>query len=175
MVLRYNKKFNKDVKIKILNKKYLNFKYLSWLKDNNITYYTDQYKSYQSLKKIKLYYENIKKSKNDYLYGIFYKNKHVGNIKLGQINWRHKTGYISYFIGEKNLWGKGIGFSAIYLILELAKKKYNLYKLNAGIVSKNISSKKVLIKNHFKQEGVYRSHILIDGKRYNKLDFGKII
>ena len=51
MVLRYNKKFNKDVKIKILNKKYLNFKYLSWLKDNNITYYTDQYKSYQSLKK----------------------------------------------------------------------------------------------------------------------------
>ena len=66
-------------------------------------------------------------------------------------------------------------FSYIFNFRISKKKKYNLYKLNAGIVSKNISSKKILIKNHFKQEGVYRSHILIDGKRYNKLDFGKII
>ena len=172
MVSHYKKKINKNIEIKILSRKYLNTKYLNWLKDKSVTFYTDQYKTTQSLNKITLYYKKIKKSKNDYLYGIFYKKKHVGNIKLGQINWRHKTGYISYFIGEKNLWGKGIGFSAINLISKLAKTKYKLKKLNAGCYKQNIMSQKILKKNKFKLEGVLKSQVLLDGQRKDQYLFG---
>ena len=35
----------------------------------------------------------------------------------------HKTAEISYFIGEKNLWGKGYMAKAIHEIIKIAKKK----------------------------------------------------
>ena len=67
----------------------------------------------------------------------------IGNIKLGPINFIHKTGEISYFIGEKELWGKGYTTLAIKEIIKIAKKM-GLKKLKAGLYEMNIGSKKVL-------------------------------
>ena len=54
----------------------------------------------------------------------FFKKKkiYIGNIKLGQILPFHKAKFISYFIGEKKLWEKGYGKTAIVEILKIAKK-----------------------------------------------------
>ena len=40
-------------------------------------------------------------------------DKHIGNIKLGPINWIHRYGDISLLIGDKDYWGKGIATEAI--------------------------------------------------------------
>ncbi len=39
--------------------------------------------------------------------------KHIGNIKLGPINWIHRRGDIGVLIGEKDFWGRGIATEAI--------------------------------------------------------------
>ena len=41
------------------------------------------------------------------------KKIHIGNIKLGPIDFIHKNALISYFIGEKKYWGKNITTMAI--------------------------------------------------------------
>ena len=50
-------------------------------------------------------------------------NNHIGNIKLGPINFIHKNAVISYFIGEKKLWKRGYTTLAIEEIIKIAKKR----------------------------------------------------
>ena len=113
------------------------------------------------------------------MYGIYLKNNnrdiHVGNIKLGPINYNHKSLYISYLIGNKNFKNQGIATQSIYLIINLAKKKFKLKKLFAGTYSINKASKRVLLKNKFKCEGKLRSSIVFKNKRYDSLIYGKIL
>ena len=88
-----------------------------------------------------------KKSKSEFLYGIFLvSNKnHVGNIKIGPINKIHKTTFISYFIGNSKLRSKGIMSEAFNQIFNLAKKfKIKKFKLEFMIkifLAKNIKKK----------------------------------
>ena len=99
---------------------------------------------------------------------------HVGNIKIGPINFIHKNAEISYFIGEKKLWGKGYATLAIKEIVKLAKKK-GLKKLRAGLYQMNTGSKKVLINNGFKIEGVFKSEIVYKKKRFDLIWFGRVL
>ena len=100
--------------------------------------------------------------------------KHIGNIKLGPINTTHKTAEISYFIGEKKFWGKGLTTLAISEIIKIAKKK-GIKKLKAGFVEMNKGSKKVLTRNGFKIEGKFKSEAIYRGRRVNTFWLGKIL
>ena len=153
-------------------------KYLTWMNDLEIHKYTEQKYIKHSLTQIKRFVKEKNKSKNEFLYGIFLKrnnlNTHIGNIKLGPINFIHKTGVISYFIGEKDLWGKGYTTLAIKEIIKIAKKK-GLKKLKAALYEMNIGSKKVLEKNGFKIEGRFKSELIFKNKRVDHYFFGKIL
>ena len=137
--------------LKILNKKDVNDKYLKWMNDKKIHKYTEQINKKHSIKKIKNYLEKVRKSKNQTLYGIYDKKKniHLGNIKLGPINYKKKSSFISYFIGENKYHKKGIGTFAIKLIIDLAKNR-RIKRLYAGTYKKNLASIKILKKNKFK-------------------------
>ena len=153
-------------------------KYLKWMNDLEVHKYTEQKYTNHSLTNIRKFVKAKNKSKNEFLYGIFLKRNnfkiHIGNIKLGPINLIHMTGVISYFIGEKELWGGGGATLAIKEIIKIAKKK-GVKKLKAGLYEPNIGSEKVLIKNGFKIEGKFKSEIIYKGKRFNLHWFGKIL
>jgi len=172
------KKLNQIILRKLNLKKDISKKYQSWMNDLEVHRYTEQKYTKHSLNNIRKFVEEKNKSKNEFLYGIFLKknnlNIHIGNIKLGPINFIHKTGEISYFIGEKDLWGKGYTTLAIKEIIKTAKKM-GLKKLKAGLYEMNIGSKKVLEKNNFKLEGKMKSEIIYKGKRYDSYWFGKIL
>ena len=172
------KKLNQIILRKLNLKKDISKKYQSWMNDLEVHRYTEQKYTKHSLNNIRKFVEEKNKSKNEFLYGIFLKknnlNIHIGNIKLGPINFIHKTGQISYFIGEKELWGNGYATLAIKEIIKIAKKK-GLKKLKAGLYEMNISSKKVLEKNGFKIEGKFKSELIFKNKRVNHYFFGKIL
>ena len=130
-----------------------------------------------TIKSVRKYVLAKKKSKLEFLYGIFLEtNKiHVGNIKIGPINKIHKTTFISYIIGNSKFRFKGIMSEAFNQIFNLAKKKFKIKKIQAGIYDNNISSKKLLEKNKFKLEGVFSSQLIYKKKIIKKLIYGKII
>jgi len=165
--------------LKKLNlKKDISKEYQNWLNDFEVQRYTEQKYKKHSLADVRNFVREKNKSKNEFLYGIFLKknnlNTHIGNIKLGPINFTHKSAQISYFIGEKELWGNGYTTLAIKEIIKIAKKK-GVKKLKAGLYEPNIGSEKVLIKNGFKIEGKFKSEIIYKGKRFNLHWFGKIL
>ena len=126
----------KLIKLKKLNlKDNINNKYRKWMNDSEVQRFTEQKYKKHSLKDIRNFVKEKNNSKDEFLYGIFLKenfeNLHIGNIKIGPINWVYRTADISYFIGEKKLWGKGFATLAIKEIISIAKKK-KIKKLQAG-------------------------------------------
>ena len=85
------------------------------------------------------------------MFGIFEKKeeRHIGNIKVGPVNKEKKVADISYFIGEREHWGKGAATEAISLIVEFSFKKLKLKKLYANSYLQNKASMQVLVKNNF--------------------------
>lgn len=162
--------------LKKLTLKDVNSEYCKWMNDKEVTKFTEQRFKRHSITEIKNFIREKNNSKVEFLFGIFMKKKsmiiHVGNIKLGPINRFHRSAEISYLIGNKNFWKKGIGTKAVGMIIKVAKKRFKLKKLIAGCYSNNYGSIKVLKKNLFKKEADLKSQILFKSKRINKLIFG---
>lgn len=169
-----------QVTLKLLRAKDYTSKYLLWMNDKRVTQFTEQRYTKHSKKKILKFIRDKHKSKNEFLFGIFLKNKnkknsHVGNIKIGPINFIHKTSDISYFIGNEKYWGRNIATIAIKKILKIAKKKFKLKKITAGFYQDNLGSKRVLKKNGFLKEGELKNHLIYKNKRVSNFIYGKII
>ncbi len=175
MALHSKKIKPKFIKLKILKSKNISKKYLLWLNDKEVTKHTDLIFEKHTYNSIKKYVSQMYKDKNNYLYGIFYQNKHIGNMKVGPILKPHKTAYISYLIGDKNMWNKGIGTIIIKLIKKICKKKHKLIKINAGVSELHKPSQLVLLKNGFKFEGDFKKQIVFKNKRYSLLKYGCIL
>ena len=168
-----------QVTLKLLEIKDYTPNYLVWMNNKEITLFTEQRHIKQTKKKILEFIKDKQKSKNEFLFVIFLnkKNKivHVGNIKLGPINFIHKTSEISYFIGDKKYWGINITSIAIKKILKIAKKRFRLKKITAGFYQDNIGSKKVLTKNGFSKEGELKKQLIYKNKRVSNFIYGKNI
>ena len=114
-------KMKKDVKIDIDNNIQLRTlikidvteKYVAWLNDYEIMKYTEQKYFEHFFSSVSDFVEQKYNSENDLLFGIFFDGTHIGNIKLGPIRFEHMSAEVSYFIGEKKFWGKGIASKCV--------------------------------------------------------------
>ena len=92
-----------DINLKQLKEKDVTKKYVEWFKNSEIVKYSNnQYKSF-SIKSQKEYIKNVNKNVNADLYGIFIKDKHIGNVLISDFLSMHKRAEISYILGEKEL------------------------------------------------------------------------
>lgn len=133
-----------------------NSKYLCWLNDKEVNQYLETRWSEQSIDTIKDFVKSIRDSYHSYLFAIIYQNKHIGNIKIGPIHPIYKFADISFFIGEKSTWGKGIATEAIRLISDFAFNILGLNRIQAGAFEQNIGSQKALENNGFQKEATFR-------------------
>ena len=149
--------------------------YVNWYNSKEVIKYSDnQYRSF-SLNYQITYVDNCSKNEDLELYGIFDKEKHIGNISLSGLKSYHPTGEISYVIGDTSYWGKGIASEAVNLIIEIASSKHSLHKVFAGVSSKNIASQKVLMKTGFSLEGIRKEHLFYNNEWQDQYDYGLIL
>lgn len=133
--------------------------YVEWLNNPNVNRYLETRYSEQNLQSISEFVRSMLISKNDYLFAILenHTEKHIGNIKLGPINWVHRFAELSYFIGDTASWGKGYASEAIKLAIQFGFEQLGLLKIQAGVYGTNMASIRALEKNGFVLEGVLRS------------------
>lgn len=155
---------NNNVKLRIIGLSDCNENYLNWLNDYETNLYMDTRWIPQTLDSIRQFVSTVTESTNNYLFAVEYENKHVGNIKLGHIDYIHKFADVSYFIGDKSVRGKGVASIAVNLVCGFAFEDVHLNKTIAGTYPQNIASQKVLERNGFKLEGVQKSQYFIDDK-----------
>lgn len=147
-------------------------KYVSWLNDSKVNKFLETRHYKQNINTIKEFVTSQLENNHSFMFAIINNNQHIGNIKLGPINPYHNHSSISYFIGEKECWGKGFATEAIHLICKYAFEELNLHKLESGTYSEAIGSWKALEKNDFKREGILREEVLSDGKYIDVYRYG---
>ena len=106
---------------------------------------------------IKKYIKQHQNNKNENLFRIFYKNKHVGNIRIHFFD--DNTASIGILIGEKKFHSKGIGTKSIKLAVRIIKRK-KVCKILAYIHIKNFSSIKAFKKNGFRRSAKKIKYVL---------------
>ena len=151
-------------------------KYVEWLNNSEVNQYLETRWQVQSLDMINAFVESQRENDHSVLFAIVFNNTdtHIGNIKIGPINRHHNHADISYFIGEKNLWNKGIATEAIRLVCNFGFNDLNLHRIEAGAYSTAVGSWKALEKNGFIREAVFREQVMsgnnyIDVYRYGVL------
>jgi RimJ/RimL family protein N-acetyltransferase len=89
---------------------------------------------------------------------------HIGNVKLGPIDWIHRRAEIGILVGEKTLWGRGYATETIKLVVNYAFRVLDLHKVTAGCYENNLGSQKAFEKAGFQVEGVRRRHSFWEGQ-----------
>lgn len=145
--------------------------YLHWMQDKEVTQFLESRWTKHTLTSIRQYVRQAYSNPSDFLFGIFLKEdgKHIGNIKIGGVNKRHKFADVGLLIGDKKEWGKGYGTEAIKSATRYAFKKLKLNKLMAGIYANNTGSYKAFIKAGYREIGRLKDHRLAKRKYVDEI------
>lgn len=140
--------------------------YINWVNEPEVNKYLETRLCSHTIESLTEYVYSINNDPLSYLLGIYLKEtgEYVGNIKLGPIDKFHKRSYIGLMIGDKNVWGKGIGTESIRVISNYAFNSLKLRKISAGCYVENIASIKSFKKAGFDIEASLKSHWNYDGR-----------
>lgn len=138
--------------------------------DNVRDYLPHPYK----LSDAEFFINSVKKENPRQNFGIEYEGELCGVIGLiVQNDVYKKSAELGYWIGEY-YWGKGIATKAVELITKYGFEKLQIIRIYSSVFENNIASMKVLEKNGFLREGVFKkavikNEIIMDEHRYYKL------
>ena len=167
----------KNVYLRSLDKDGVTKEYLGWLSDEKTNQYLEvRFNPPATLDELHDFIQIVNNSEDSLMLGIFLNKsqKHIGNIKLGSINWSHRVGQIGVLIGDSIEWGKGYASEAIDLITDYGFKKLNLAKINAYCYASNEGSKHAFLKVGYAVEGMQYSQWDVGGIRQDGILLGRI-
>lgn len=104
--------------------------------------------------------------------GVQFEGRIVGFVQLAEINTYEKRASIGVVIGEKNLWGKGIGRTALRLLLDYAFTVRGLERISAEVYGFNQRSMRLMERVGFQKEGVLRQYEIHNGVRQDLHVYG---
>lgn len=118
--------------------------YVRWLNDKEVNSFLETKWNRQDLKSITEFVESQRKNSHSILFAIILResDRHIGNIKIGPVSAHYSHADISYFIGEKNYWKRGIATEAVSLICDFAFHELKLHKVEAGTYDCALGSRK---------------------------------
>ncbi len=181
-----------EICIRRLSKSDVTQNYVDWLNDPEINQFLETRLVPQTIDDCIEYVERMRKDPNQFHFGIFgmklqppwgvssvenstlIGTSHIGNCKLGPINWIHSNGDVSIFIGERSTWGQGAGYQTIMSLLDFGFNILNLHRVNAHVYQGNERSEKLFKKCGFKEEGIEFERVWFNGKYVNVINFGKL-
>ena len=154
----------------------VNEDYYNWLSDPEVNQYLETRFIPNSPQTIAKFVERMDGNPNEILFAIcvLESDAHIGNIKIGPINWVHRYADISLLIGNKNYWGKGFATEAIGLITRFGFQELNMNRLKASCYEGNKGSFKAFLKIGYTHEGTMRKHFFSKGQFQDGYQLGML-
>lgn len=149
----------------IINSEDVSDNYVSWLNDPEVNRFLESRFQRQDIESVKKFVAICDSSQDTFLFGIRSKalgGMHVGNIKIGPIDNHHGLAEIGLLIGERAVWGKGVGTDSIKLVTQFAFNELGIRKITAGCYQSNFGSKRAFEKAGFKVEGIRERHFILN-------------
>ena len=141
-----------------------------WLNDFNVTDYVDKSSrliTYQD--EVEYFENNLKKSDVNKHFSIIdlKTDKIVGVVGLNGINWVNRYASLGIFIGEAEYRNQGYGTEAIKMLLDYGFNYLNLHSIHLSLLDVNERAHKCYLKCGFKDSGIDRDRVFVNGKYYN--------
>lgn len=157
-----------------IEKKDLSGEYYDWMNDYEITRYLESGRFPNSQEGMEAYYQARVNNPNEVFLAVVLKenDRHIGNVKLGSINWVHRHAEIGILIGAKDCWNKGYGTEATVLLMDYAFKRLNLHKIILGVVAEHKAAIKVYENIGFIKEGEISDYLFVDNSYKAKVFMG---
>lgn len=150
-------------------------RYVAWLADPRVNEFLETRYAAQSLEDIKAFVSSMIDSPHSYLFAIVDPGgRHVGNIKIGPVVTRHLYADVSYFVGERDAWGKGYGTSAVRIVTRFGFGRLGLHRCQAGLYESNIGSHRVLEKAGYVLDGRLAKQLRIVDRWEDHVWFGAL-
>lgn len=139
-------------------------RYVRWMNDPDVTRFLESRLGTNDAESIARFVRGVKSDPDSLMWAICDRisGEHVGNVKLGPVNWAHRFGDIGLIIGERAAWGRGIATEVISLVTDYAFSDLWLHKLTASMYEENTGSKKAFAKAGFALEGIRASQYRLD-------------
>lgn len=152
----------------------LNERYLSWLNDPEVTRYLETGIFPSTKERLEIFYDQISRSSDQVILAIVDKNtdQHIGNVKLGPINWVHRKATFGILIGEKEFWGKKIGTEVTQLMVEFGFFGLNLRRIDLGVYAEHEAAVRAYERVGFRLEGRFREALFHEGQYKDHLWMG---
>ncbi len=150
----------------------LNERYLSWMSDPLITQNLIKPSSELQIKDLFEYVNSLKESDNNYIFALrtIKDGTHIGNLRIGPIDWKKRDSKFGIMIGDKSFHGKGIATEALKLTLDFVFNYLKLDTFTLEVTDNNAAAIKVydkigmhkigIIEKGFKKENVQRDLLI---------------
>jgi RimJ/RimL family protein N-acetyltransferase len=150
--------------------------YLEWMNDAQVLRYTESRFTSHSKEDLCDYVTRIN-TDPDFVFRaitLAETGRHIGNVKLGPIDWNHRFGDIGIIIGAKDCWGKNYAAASIRLVADYAFSVLRMHKLTAGCYAINEAAIKAFMKAGFLLEGRRKAQYFCDGRYVDHVYLGLI-
>jgi RimJ/RimL family protein N-acetyltransferase len=167
----------KDLILRSLDVAHAHGAYAQWMLDPEVTRFLEVRFAPPDAAGLEAFIAKMNGSEDDLLLGLFPRTKpqrHIGNIKLGPINQRHRSAPIGIAIGAKDCWGRGFATQAVTALSDYAFDALGLERLEAGFYADNEASQRVFRHAGFVLEGRRRGGRLLNGIRTDEILMGRL-
>ena len=137
-------------------------RYLSWLRNEKINKYLIKPNKNISKEEVLDYCTKLIKSQNNIFLSIFelFSKKHIGNVRIGPIDFVKKVCNFSIMIGDQSCHGKGYGSEIVESCIDYSFESLNMKKFTLSVDSQNLSAIKIYKKNNMILESIKKQKSL---------------
>ncbi|MFQ5953189.1 MAG: GNAT family N-acetyltransferase [Candidatus Omnitrophota bacterium] len=97
---------------------------------------------------------------------------HIGNCGLFEIDNRSRKAKLWIYIGDKEMWHKGLGREALEQLIAYGFENLDLNKIYLYVVEDNERAQKLYKSAGFSKEGVFRKDTFLEGRFKDAVYYG---
>ena len=165
---------SKAIRLRALSLDDVEGNYPSWLNDPLVTQFNSHGQTHYTKEMARDYISNVQDSSTHQVFAIIFKNKHIGNISLQNIDQRNNSAEFAILIGDTSIYGKGIGYQAAQLLIRYGFNTLKLHRIYCGTALNNIGMQKLAHKLGMKEEGQRKDALYKNGTYLDVLEYGMI-
>ena len=146
--------------------------YMSWFEDQEVCSYNSHGKFFKTRAHFRAYLDGLN-SEDQVVWAICHKTDgHIGNISLQGISFINRNADFAVLIGDKRHWGRGVAYEAGKKLIHHGFFKLNLERIYCATAATNTSMRNLAKKLGMIEEGCRRSHLYLDGKWVDMIEYG---
>lgn len=136
---------------------------ITWFEDMEVTRFI-LLRHPPSLDAEKEWLDKMARDPNQVVWVLEHEGTVVGTTAIHEINWREGFGMTGTLIGDKSVWGKGLGRELMQMRTRYAFTQLPLRKLKSAYLDGNEASARAQSAAGYREVGRYRADMFVDGR-----------